>query len=76
MCAKQIMIAFPSWFTCIVSVLCEFTGGWSLQYTKKTNNFAVDGYCLIVHVLLFITAETQMGHFWVYEREQLYNINH
>lgn len=61
MCDKQIMVAFPSWFTCIVFVLCELTG--DLEYTKKTYKFGVADYCLTVCVLLFVTAETQMGLF-------------
>lgn len=76
MCDKQIMVAFPSWFACTLCVLCELTGGQSLQYNKKTNKFASADYCLIVCGLLFVTAETQMSPSWVCEREQLYNINH
>lgn len=69
------MVAFLSWLTCIVPVLCELTGGWFPQHTKKANKFAAADYCLAVRALFFVPAETQMGPFWVCEREQLYNIN-
>lgn len=68
------MIIFPSSFNFIVSVLCELAGGQTLQHTQTINRFA-SGYCLAVCIPLCITAETQMGPFWVCEREQLYYIN-
>lgn len=73
-CDKQIMLTSPILFNCIVSVLREFIGGLSLQHTKTTNRFS-SGYCLAVYIMLCVTAEIQMGPFWICRRDQIYHIN-
>lgn len=74
MVSDKQMIIFPSSFNFIVSVLFELAGGQTPQHTQTINRFA-SGYCLAVCIPLCFTAETQMGPFWVCEREQLYHIN-
>lgn len=69
------MVASSSSFTRIVSLLCEFIGGLSLQHTKTTNRFS-SGCCPTVYIMFSVTAEILMGPFWICERDQIYHINH
>lgn len=69
------MVASPRSFTCIVSMLCEFIGGLSLQRAKTTHRFSA-GYCLDIYIMLCVTVEIQIGPFWICGRDQIYHINH